>query len=104
MLKGTRSYKDHLIESLKKPVEASAYLQAALQDGDPKVFLEALKNVALALGGVSQLAKKTKLNRETLYKTLSKKGNPALTTLHSILAALGLEITITPKRPGKKAA
>ena len=104
MLKGAKSYEETLIESLKDPAEASAYLQAALEDGEPKVFLLALKNVALALGGVARLAKKSKLNRETLYRTLSKKGNPEWTTLHSILEGLGLEISIKPRKTGKKAA
>jgi probable addiction module antidote protein len=105
MLKGARPYEDHLIQSLKNPAEASAYLQAALEDNDPRVFLLALKNVALALGGVSRLAKKAKLNRVSLYRTLSKRGNPELTTLHTILGSLGLELAIRPrKRMGKKAA
>lgn len=103
-MKGAKSYEESLIKSLKDPAEASAYLQAALDDGDPKVFLLALKNVTLALGGVGQLAKKSKLSRESLYRTLSKKGNPELTTLHSILENLGFEITIRPKKGTKKAA
>lgn len=104
MAKGAKSYEESLIESLKNPAEASAYLQAALEDGEPQVFMLALKNVAIALGGVADLAKKTKLNRETLYRTLSKKGNPELKTLNSVLSALGLEITIAPKKVSKKAA
>jgi probable addiction module antidote protein len=103
-MKGAKSYEESLIKSLKDPAEASAYLQAALDDGDPKVFLLALKNVTLALGGVSKLAKKAKLNRETLYRTLSRRGNPELTTLHSIIGALGMEITIRPRKPKRKAA
>ena len=98
MLKGARSYEDHLLESLKDPGEACAYLQAAMEDGDPRVFLLALKNVALASGGVGKLAKKTKLNREALYRTLSRKGNPELITLHTILKSLGLQAAIRPRK------
>ena len=104
MLKGARSYDEYLIESLKDPVEASNYLQAALEDGDRQVFLLALRNVAVALGGVRELSKKTKLNRESLYRILSEKGNPELGTLSSILGALGFEVAIRPKKKLKKAA
>ena len=104
MLKNSKPYEESLLASLRDPAEASAYLEAALKDGDPKLFLLALKNVASAAGGISGLAKKSKLNRETLYRTLSKKGNPELTTLHAILESLGLQISITPKKKSRKAA
>lgn len=104
MLKNAKSYEESLLDSLRDPSEASAYLEAALKDGNAKVFLLALKNVATAAGGIGSLAKKTKLNREALYRTLSKKGNPELATLQSILEGLGLQISITPKKKSKPAA
>ena len=104
MLKGARSYDEHLIQSLKDPAEASSYLQTALEDGNRQVFLVALRNVAVALGGVRELSKRTKLNRESLYRVLSEKGNPELGTLNSILGALGLEVAIRPKKRQKRVA
>lgn len=88
------SYKDILEERLKRPEEAAAYLNAALADDDPGTFLVALKDVALANGGIMHLAKEAQLNRVSLYRTLSKKGNPTLISLRSLLGTIGLEIVI----------
>lgn len=90
----TRSYKQNLIERLKDPKEAIAYLNAALADDDIRVFLVALRNVVEAHGGISALAKETDLNRESLYRTLSREGNPTLGNLFLMLDALGLELQI----------
>jgi probable addiction module antidote protein len=90
------SYNKKLIERLKKPKEAAAYLNAALQDEDLRVFLVALRDVATARGGIAYLAKETELNRESLYKTLSLNGNPTITNLFHILEILGLEINLRP--------
>jgi len=47
-------------------------------------------------GGISQLAKKTHLNREHLFRMLSKKGNPQLHNLQQIVDALGFKLTLRP--------
>lgn len=90
------SYTEHLSERLKNPKEAAAYLNAALEDEDPRVFLVALKDVAEAHGGLTKLAKEAELNRENLYRTLSTKGNPRLDSLLSILDVFKLHICIRP--------
>lgn len=92
----TRSYKIHLDERLKDPKEAAGYLNAALEDDDPHVFLLALKDVADSMGGMSQLSNKSDLNRQSLYRALSKSGNPKLLSVLSILTAMGFEIHIRP--------
>ncbi len=89
----TKDYQDYLIKSLKDSKEAAAYLNAALEEA-PKVFLLALRNVVEAWGGIGAVSKKTKLNRENLYKMLSKKGNPALYSLENVLKALGLKLSV----------
>lgn len=78
------------------PDEARLYVEAALEDGDPRVFLMALKDVADAYGGVAKLAKTTGLNRENLYRMLSRRGNPELASLSRVLQALGLRLTVEP--------
>lgn len=89
------NYQEELLESLKNHDEAIAYLNAALMDEDERVFLLALKNVLEAQGGdISTLAKKANLNRENLYRMLSKKGNPKLTSIKSVLNALNLEFSV----------
>lgn len=95
MGKRSSSYHNELIERLKDPHFAEEYLNIALSDDDVRVFLVALKNVAEAhCGGMSALATKANLNRENLYRTLSEQGNPRLTSLASILEALGFHLKI----------
>lgn len=92
-------YQEDLIASLSDPREAVAYLNAALMDEDERIFLLALKNVLEAQGGnMATLAKDTDLNRENLYRIFSKKGNPKLTSIRSVLNAMGLELAIQRHR------
>ena len=93
----SKSYKDDLLASLKEPREAVEYLNAALHDGDPEVFLLALRDVTEALGGMNSLSKKTKLNRVNLYRMLSKRGNPQLQSLCVLLEALGFKLSVAVK-------
>ena len=99
-------YHDQLIKALANPVEATAYLNAVAEDGDIKFLLKALRNVVEAQGGVGKLAKKTRLSRTTLYKTLSETGNPEVATLGTILKVYNLRIGFFPqkKHPHRKAA
>ena len=90
----TSSYQKDLIEALKDPCEAAAYLNAAIEEGDRSVFLLALRNVAEARGGMAVLAEKTHLSRESLYRMLSKKGNPEIKSLYMVLHAMGLRLAI----------
>ena len=91
---GTRKYKDHLNERLQDLSEAIGYLNAALEDEDPRVFLLALRDVADARGGLGWLAKKGDFSRESLYRTLSKRGNPRLNNLKSILEVMGIHLSL----------
>lgn len=92
----TKKHRGHLLKSLEDPQEAAAYLDACLEDEDPHVFLPALKDIAEARGGIGQLSKKSSLNRQSLYRSLSRRGNPKLVNVRTILASLGLEFHITP--------
>lgn len=94
----SKSYNELLNERLKDPQESAAYLNAALEDEDPGVFLVALRDIAQANGGMTRLAKGAHLNREALYRTLSRKGNPTLTNLRSLLSMIGLEMVINPSQ------
>jgi probable addiction module antidote protein len=97
-MKKSKAYQTELIESLRNPREAEDYLNAALEEDDPELFLLALRNVAEAQGGVAQLADKTKLNRENLYKMLSERGNPELRSLDALLHALGFRLAVASSR------
>ena len=69
----------------------AAYLEAALEDGDPRVVSAALGNIARAQG-MSLIAKETGLSRESLYTALSEAGNPRLTTFLKVVHALGIDL------------
>jgi probable addiction module antidote protein len=91
--KAAESYENGLKEDLVNPIEAAEYLNAALEDGSYEVFLMALKDVANAKG-ISEIARQSNLNRENLYRILSKKGNPKLKSLNSVLHCIGLKLAV----------
>ncbi len=91
----SRSYHEELIEQLQDIDEAAEYLTACFEDSE-EVFLLGLRNVVEAHGGVGAAANLTGLNRENLYRMLSEKGNPRLSSLATLLESLGLEIHFTP--------
>jgi len=86
-------------DHLRSDKDIAAYIEAMLADGDARAVPIALRTVADALGGMAALADKTGLSRETLYRTLSEKGNPRLDTLSAILAAFGLRLSVQPSKP-----
>lgn len=100
------SYEAGLVERLKDPDYAATYLNAHLADSSDgetaEEFLTALRDVATAQG-IGGVAKKAKLGRESLYKMLSKTGNPKLSTLAVVLKTLGLQLVVEA-RPKKKRA
>lgn len=87
-------YEETLIDDLRDPAEAAAYLEAAMEETDPAVFLLALRQVVQARG-MTAVARKARLGRESLYKTLSEEGNPELRTLNRVLHAMGLRLSVT---------
>ena len=89
-------YHNYLIKTLKEPSEAAGYLNAALDDGDIDGFLEALRNVVEAHGGMTKLSEKASKGRNSLYKTISNTGNPYLRNTNEILQTLGFHLSVTP--------
>jgi probable addiction module antidote protein len=89
-------YEGWLIERLKDPAEAAAYLEAVIEEGDQAALMLALRQVAQARGGIAEIARKAKLTREATYKMLSRTGNPELRSLTSVLRAAGLRISLKP--------
>ncbi len=89
--------KPYLLERLRDPQTAAAYLSAAAGEDDPGAFLQALRNVTEAMGGIAKIATRTGLNRQQLYRTLSKEGNPELRSLTKILDASGLQFIVAAK-------
>jgi probable addiction module antidote protein len=98
----TRKYRTaeevHLEYFKKHPEEIKGYLAVALEeyqkDGHEKAFLYALSFAAKVHGGFTKLSKQTGLNRENLYRALSKDANPRLSTIRRVMGALGYSLTI----------
>ena len=93
-----RKYKDYLFEKVKDPVERAAYINAALEDGDPKILLAVMKDCVESMGGVSWLANETHMTRAAIYKILSPEGNPKYDSLQKVMAPLGLRLNVEPVR------
>ena len=93
-MRRTKSYDKFLKRRLKNPREASAYLSAVLDEDDPKLFLDALREVAEANGNWSRLARRVRVSRVGLYKSLSANGNPAFRTVRNLLHACDLKLSV----------
>lgn len=99
MKRASRPHAEAVIELLRAdPAFADEYLQAVLaqadEEGGREALLSALRHVAEAQG-MAQIAERAGIQRESLYRALSPKGNPTLKTLVAILEAAGLRLAIT---------
>ncbi len=80
----------------RDPLLAAEYLRTAMEETDsPDTLLLALRHVAEAQGGLAKVAKAAGIQRESLYRALSPKGNPTIATLTAITRAMGLKLTVT---------
>jgi probable addiction module antidote protein len=86
--------RDHLLAELADPAFAAAYLNAAARESDAAAFLQALRNVVEAIGGVAAIASRTDLNRQAVYRMLSESGNPEFRSLQRLLGAAGLGLSV----------
>jgi len=91
----TRNVRQTHNEILKDPEVAAEYLSEALEDGTPSIVLMALRNIAEAQeGGISGLAARSDLGRESMYKMLSDSGNPKLSSFTKVINGLGLHLKV----------
>ena len=93
-----RSFQEYAMQELQNPEFATVYLKEALlefnETHDAEDFLRALRDVTEAQGGIGELAKRTKLSRQNLYKVFSSKRQPRIETLSILLGGLGLSISV----------
>jgi probable addiction module antidote protein len=94
------SHDEGMIRELREdPKFAAEYLKAALEDTEePAVLLIALRRIAEARGGLAKVAKAAGIQRESLYRALSARGNPRLSTLVAVTKAVGLKLTVETAR------
>ena len=97
MARTHRSHEEATIEMFRKdPAFAAEYLNAILDDGDETDLMLALRTLSKAFGGLQEVARNAEINANTIYRTLSEKGNPEIKTLSAILKAMGMRLAIQP--------
>ena len=94
----SKSFDESIVELLKEdPGFAAKYLKTAFEEAGEKdgqyVLLKVLKQIAEAQG-ISKVAKKAGIPRESLYRALSSKGNPRLDTLFPLVNAMGYRLSV----------
>jgi probable addiction module antidote protein len=90
------SFDDYMDAVLKDPAEAAAYIEAAIELDDPAALLVTLRQVAKA-HGMTEVARRADVGDKMLFKALSAEGNPTLTTVHKVLHAMGLRLSVVPE-------
>ena len=80
-------------ELLDSAEAIGAYLEEIFEEGDPAFITQALGVIARAKG-MTEVAKKAGLTRESLYKALSAEGNPEFATVLKVLSALDLKMGV----------
>ena len=94
----TTNWSDDLHSRLKDKQYAIGFLKANLDeyenDGDLGAFLIAIRHVAKAQGKINELAVAMGVDRSTVYRALSKKGNPTIKTLNAALYSLGFKVAV----------
>ncbi|MGA2584928.1 MAG: addiction module antidote protein [Tepidisphaeraceae bacterium] len=95
------SHDQVMVKKLReRPRFAAEYLKAAMEDTDePEVLLTALRHIAEARGGLAKVAKAAGIERESLYRALSARGNPRLSTIVGVMKAVGLRLTVEDAQP-----
>ena len=89
------SFEETLLPMLVEPADAAAYIEAVMELDDPAALLVALRQVAKA-HGMAEVARRAQVGDKTLFKALSASGNPTLSTVQKVLAAVGLRLSVTP--------
>jgi probable addiction module antidote protein len=84
------------VDHIATPERQAAYLEAAFEDGDPALIAAAIGDIARARG-MSDLARETGVTRNALYKAFGEGGNPTLSTLASVVKALGYKLAVSPR-------
>lgn len=82
-----------VVDYLKTEKDIAAYLSAVLEDGDPALFVAAIGDIARAKG-MTEIAKKSGVTRESLYRALKVEARPRFETVTRVVRALGMKLSI----------
>jgi probable addiction module antidote protein len=83
-----------VVDYLRSEKDIAAYLSAVLEDGDPALFVAAIGDIAKAKG-MSEIAKKSGVTRESLYRALKIEARPRFETVAKVVHALGMRLTVS---------
>ncbi|MBU3581026.1 putative addiction module antidote protein [Polynucleobacter sp. AP-Capit-er-40B-B4] len=78
---------------MKTEKDIAAYLSAVLEDGDPALFVAAIGDIARAKG-MTEIAKKSGVTRESLYRALKVEARPRFETVTRVVQALGMKLSV----------
>ena len=82
-----------LADYILTPEDVIEHVRLAFEDGDPAFIARILGDVARSKGA-TEIARRSGVSRETIYKSLTKDGDPRLSTLVGVLRALGLDLSV----------
>lgn len=82
-----------VVDYLKTDADIAEYLTVVLEDGDPALFVAAIGDIARAKG-MSDIAKKSGVTRESLYRALKIEARPRFETVTRVIHALGMKISV----------
>jgi probable addiction module antidote protein len=82
------------VDYLKSHDDMVEYLAVAMEEaGDDAAYIAAvIGDIVRAHGNMQQLARKTGISRQGLYKALARDGNPSFETILKVTHALGFEL------------
>jgi probable addiction module antidote protein len=93
----TKFYDYDVADYIKTETDIRLYIEAAFEDGDPEIIASALGDVA-RIRGMAKIAQKAGVNRESLYRSLSKTGRPNFKTITSVINSLGFKLAVLPRK------
>ncbi|OIN00872.1 addiction module antitoxin [Polynucleobacter sp. QLW-P1DATA-2] len=82
-----------VVDYLKTEKDIAGYLSAVLEDGDPALFVAAIGDIAKAKG-MTEIAKKSGVTRESLYRALKIEARPRFETVAKVVHALGMKLSV----------
>ena len=82
-----------VVDYLKTDADIAEYLTVVLEDGDPALFVAAIGDIARAKG-MSDIAKKSGVTRESLYRALKIESRPRFDTVARVIHALGMKLSV----------
>jgi probable addiction module antidote protein len=96
-----KTKKFNIFEELKTEEDIRGFVEASFEDAkddpDPSLLIYALGIAAKARGLIPKAAKEAGVARESLYRSLSRNGNPSFKTVAKVANSFGYKIIVVPE-------